>query len=233
MSSPVYIQIHNQLRDNIESGKWPVGTKIPAERELAVSFGVSRMTLRQAIQTLVDEGILERRVGSGTFVANRKVQEKMSGVTSFTDLMKSDGKTPSSKTVSYHITIPSETEIEKLKLSPGERVLRMERVRYGNMIPICYEIATVPAKLIEAFSKQEVTTSLYQTLEEKGHLYPGHAIQHVSATNANEKIAEYLGIKRGDALLRMTQLSYLQDGRPFEYVHTQYVGARFEFVLEK
>lgn len=233
MGSPVYIQIHNQLRQNIEDGKWQVGTKIPAERELAAEFHVSRMTLRQAIQALVDEGILERRVGSGTFVANQKVQEKMSGVTSFTELMQAAGKTPASKTISYHLTIPSQTEIEKLALQDGDQVLRMERVRYGNDVPICFEIATVPAKLVNDFSKEEVTTSFYRTLEKKAHLYPGHATQHISATKATEKIANYLQIKRGDALLRMTQLSYLQDGRPFEYVHTQYVGSRFEFVFEK
>lgn len=233
MGSPVYIQIHNQLRQNIEDGKWQVGTKIPAERELAAEFHVSRMTLRQAIQALVDEGILERRVGSGTFVANQKVQEKMSGVTSFTELMQAAGKTPASKTISYHLTIPSQTEIEKLALQDGDQVLRMERVRYGNEVPICFEIATVPAKLVDNFSKEEVTTSFYRTLEKKANLYPGHAIQHISATKATEKIANYLQIKRGDALLRMTQLSYLQDGRPFEYVHTQYVGSRFEFVFEK
>lgn len=233
MGSPVYIQIHNQLRSNIENGKWHVGQKIPAERELATEFGVSRMTLRQAIQTLVDEGVLERRVGSGTFVANRKVQEKMSGVTSFTELMQAIGKVPSSKTISYHLTIPSESEAEKLKLKSGERVLRMERVRYGSKVPICYEVATIPAALIKNFSKDEVTSSFYRTLEEKANLYPGHVVQNVSATSATEKIAEYLKIRRGDALLRMTQISYLQDGRPFEYVHTQYVGSRFEFVLEK
>lgn len=233
MSSPVYIQIHNQLRENIEDGKLKVGEKIPAERELAADFDVSRMTLRQAIQALVDEGILERRVGSGTFVANRKVQEKMSGVTSFTDLMQSLGKTPSSTTISYHLTIPSQTEIEKLKLGKDEQVVRMERVRLANDVPICFEIATVPARLIENFSKEEVTNSFWQTLEKKAHLYPGHTIQHISATKATKKIATYLNVKRGDALLRMTQLSYLQDGTPFEYVHTQYVGSRFEFVLEK
>lgn len=233
MSSPVYIQIHNQLRKNIEEGKWKVGEKIPAERELANEFSVSRMTLRQAIQALVDEGILERRVGSGTFVANRKVQEKMSGVTSFTELMQATGKRAASKTISYHLTIPSQTEVEKLGLHAGEQVLRMERIRYGNDVPICYEVATVPAKLVEQFSKEEVSSSFYRTLEEKAGLYPGHAIQHISATKATEKIANYLQIKRGDALLRMTQLSYLQDGRPFEYVHTQYVGSRFEFVFEK
>lgn len=233
MSSPVYIQIHNQLREQIEGGKWQVGEKIPAERELATTFGVSRMTLRQAIQTLVDEGVLERRVGAGTYVASRKVQEKMAGVTSFTDLMKAAGKVATSKTISYHLTVPSQTELEKLQLNAGEQVLRMERIRYGSGVPICYEVATIPAGLIEGFSKEEVTSSFYRTLAERAHHYPGHATQQVSATNATEKIAEYLKIRRGDALLRMTQISYLQDGRPFEYVHTQYVGSRFEFVLEK
>ncbi|WP_461240747.1 GntR family transcriptional regulator [Paucilactobacillus sp. N302-9] len=233
MASPVYIQIHNEIRKEIEEGKWKIGAKIPAERELATQFEVSRMTLRQAIQTLVDEGILERHVGSGTFVANRKVQEKMSGVTSFTDLMIAAGKEPSSKTISYHITTPSQSEADQLKLTGEQKVLRMERIRYGSGIPICYEIATIPAELIKNFSKQEVTTSFYGTLEKKANLYPGRALQTVSAMSASEKTAEYLGIKRGDALLRLRQLSFLQDGRPFEYVHTQYVGDRFEFVLEK
>lgn len=233
MSSPIYIKIHNQLRENIEDGKWKVGEKIPAERELAGQFNVSRMTLRQAIQELVDEGILERRVGSGTFVANRKVQERMSGVTSFTDLMKSLGKVPSSTTISYHLTIPSQVEIEKLDLKEGDQVVRMERIRSGNDVPICFEVATIPASLVKGLSKEEVTTSFWETLEHKVHLYPGHAVQHISATKANERIATYLNVKRGDPLLRMTQLSYLQDGTPFEYVHTQYVGSRFEFVLEK
>ena len=233
MSSPIYIKIHNQLRENIEDGKWKVGEKIPAERELAGQFNVSRMTLRQAIQELVDEGILERRVGSGTFVANRKVQERMSGVTSFTDLMKSLGKVPSSTTISYHLTIPSQVEIEKLALKEGDQVVRMERIRSGNDVPICFEVATIPANLVKGLSKEEVTTSFWETLEHKAHLYPGHAVQHISATKANERIETYLNVKRGDPLLRMTQLSYLQDGTPFEYVHTQYVGSRFEFVLEK
>lgn len=233
MASPVYIQIHNQIKQDVENGKWRVGQRIPAERELAEQFEVSRMTLRQAIQTLVDDGILERHVGSGTFVANRKVQEKMSGVTSFTDLMLSAGKTPSSKTISYHVTTPSQSEIERLQLKKDQKVLRMERIRYGSDMPICYEVTAVPADLIEDFSKEEVTSSLYKTLEVKVGLYPGRAIQTVSAMSASEKIAEYLEIRRGEALLRLRQISYLQDGRPFEYTHTQYVGDRFEFVLEK
>ena len=140
METPVYIQIHNAIKRDIETGKWAIGDRIPSERKLAVVFGVSRMTLRQAIQTLVDEGILERRIGAGTYVANQKVHEKMSGVTSFTDIMLAQGKTPSSKTVSYHLANPSLSEKEKLKLADGEQVLRMERIRYADNVPISFEV---------------------------------------------------------------------------------------------
>lgn len=233
VSSPIYIQIHNDIKRAIEAGKWAVGDRIPSERELSRNFDVSRMTLRQAIQTLVDEGILERQVGSGTYVANQKVQEKMSGVTSFTDLMLTQGKQPTSKTISYHVMNPSLSEAEKLKLNEDDQVLRMERIRYGDDVPICFEVATVPEKLIDGLSKKEVTSSLYRALEDKKQLSPGKAQQTVSAMSASERIAEYLSIKRGDAILRLRQVTYLQDGTPFEYVRTQYVGERFEFYLEK
>lgn len=233
VSSPIYIQIHNDIKRAIEAGKWAVGDRIPSERELSRNFDVSRMTLRQAIQTLVDEGILERQVGSGTYVANQKVQEKMSGVTSFTDLMLTQGKQPTSKTISYRVMNPSLSEAEKLKLNEDDQVLRMERIRYGDDVPICFEVATVPEKLVDGLSKKEVTSSLYRALEDKKQLSPGKAQQTVSAMSASERIAEYLSIKRGDAILRLRQVTYLQDGTPFEYVRTQYVGERFEFYLEK
>nr|SFZ87238.1 Predicted transcriptional regulator of N-Acetylglucosamine utilization, GntR family [Loigolactobacillus rennini] len=233
METPVYIQIHNAIKRDIETGKWAIGDRIPSERKLAVVFGVSRMTLRQAIQTLVDEGILERRIGAGTYVANQKVQEKMSGVTSFTDIMLAQGKTPSSKTVSYHLANPSLSEKEKLKLADGEQVLRMERIRYADNVPISFEVATVPETLVQQFSKAEVTSSLYRTLERKAGLTLGGAEQTITAQTASERIAEFLAIKRGAPILRLRQRSFLKDGRPFEYVRTQYVGSRFEFYLER
>ncbi|MEE6715310.1 GntR family transcriptional regulator [Schleiferilactobacillus harbinensis] len=234
MESPVYIQIHNQLKRDVEAGKWKVGDRIPAERELALQFDVSRMTLRQAIQTLVDEGILERRVGSGTYVANQKVQEAASGVTSFTDIMKRQGKKPSSKTISYHFATPSLSEIEKLHLAgDAPEVLRMERIRYADGVPISFEVASIPADIVQGLTKAEVTDSFYHALETKGGYELGGAQQTVSAETASERISEYLDIKRGEAILKMRQITFLQDGRPFEYVRTQYAGERFEFYLER
>lgn len=232
MGAPIYLQIHNELKRQIEQGKYKIGDKIPAERDLALEFEVSRMTLRQAVQTLAEEGILERRIGDGTYVANQKVQEKMSGITSFTELMAAQGKTASSKVVSYHLTQASMSEAEQLKLQEGDAVLRMERIRFGNAEPISLETATIPGTILTHLTKDEVTKSFYSALENHGFVV-GHAQQTVTAQLATEKVADYLQVKRGDAILHLRQLSFLEDGTPFEYVRTQYVGARFEFYLEK
>jgi len=233
MKVPVYIQIHNEIRKEIESGKWTVGERIPSERQLSQDFDVSRMTLRQAIQTLVDEGILQRQVGSGTYVASSKVQEKMSGTTSFTEITEGQGKKPSSKTVSYHVADPSISEIEKLKLKNGDQILRMERIRYADNQPICFEVTTIPMDIVSTLNKKDITSSLYKALEDKAGLKLGTATQTVSAMLSSEKIANFLNVKRGSAILRVRQVTTLDDDRPFEYVRSQYAGDRFEFYLER
>ncbi|MDN6625740.1 MAG: GntR family transcriptional regulator [Pisciglobus halotolerans] len=230
---PIYIQIHNQIRKMIEKEQWQVGERIPSERDLARLFEVSRMTLRQAVQTLVDEGILERQIGSGTYVASQKVQEEMTGVESFTKTILSQGRIPTSKTISYHVKPASISESEQLKLKDETLVLRMERVRYADQLPICFEVATIPYHFIESLEKQEITASLYKTLEEKQQLVMARAEQTVSAMMASERTAEYLGIKRGDPILRLKQITYSTADEPFEYVRTQYVGERFQFHLDK
>lgn len=230
---PVYIQIHDQIRQQIEEGKWVVGDRLPSERELALTFNVSRMTLRQAIQTLSDEGILERRIGSGTYVAREKVQETMSGTTSFSEIMLSQGKEPSSKTVSYFLTTPSSSEMEKLKLTAKDKIIRMERIRYADKLPICFEVASIPHELVKNFTKKAITESLYQTLKENDQNTIDKAEQKITAVIASERIAELLEIKKGEPILRVKQISYLDDGKPFEYVRSQYVGSRFEFFLER
>ncbi len=165
---PVYIQIHDQIKANIENNTYKIGDRLPSERELSKQFGVSRMTLRQAIQTLADEGILERKIGSGTYVARQKYKRKMTGTTSFTEIMNSLGRKPSSKAVAYFLTAPSSSEMEKLQLEGHETILRMERIRYADDVPICFEVASIPEKFIHDFSKEEIISSLYKVLEEKG-----------------------------------------------------------------
>jgi len=230
--TPIYIQIHNQLRTMIQEGHWKVGDRIPSERDLAVQFDVSRMTVRQAVQTLVEEGVLERRVGAGTFVSAEKVQEKMSTFQSFTDIISQQGQVPSSKVVSYHVKPASNSEADKLQLEKNAKVLQMERIRYADDTPICLEVASIPYNMVSSLSKDQITQSLYRTLENEKGISLLRAEQTVSATLASERVAELLDIKRGEAILLLRQVSYSKEDVPFEYVRTQYAGERYEFYLE-
>lgn len=226
-----YIAIHDKLKEEIDRGVWKIGERLPSERDLADEFGVSRMTLRQSITLLVEEGILQRKVGSGTYVASTRVQEKMRGTMSFTEIIRLQGKTPSSKLLSYVRTRPSEKERNQLHLTEEEYVIRMERVRYADNLPVVYEVASIPEHLIHNIKKSDVTNHFFQTLTEHGYRI-GKSHQTIYARLASEKVAKYLDINKNQAILALRQVSYLEDGQPFEYVKSQYVGERFEFYLE-
>ncbi len=233
MEEPMYIKIHNQIKHDIENHVYKVGDRIPAERQLSVRFGVSRMTLRQAIKTLEEEGILERRLGSGTYVASQKVQEKMSGIMSFTEITKANGQVPSSKLISYQVGNPSLSEKERLALKQYENVLRMERIRYADDVPICYEVVTVPYYLVKDFSKEDISSHLYETLEKRSGFKMGKATEYISATIANEQDARLLKAKKGEPLITRRQVTELSSGQPFEYTRARYVAERFEFTFSK
>ena len=228
---PAYIRIHDAIKKEIDEGVWEIGQRLPSERDLADDYEVSRMTLRQAITLLVEEGILERRVGSGTYVASHRVQEKMRGTTSFTEIVRSQGKTPSSQVVSYQRKPANETEIQQLQLKASDYVVRMERVRYADNVPLVFEVASIPEKLIREFKREDITEHFFQTLTDNGYEI-GKSQQTIYAKNASERVANYLKVPKNHAVLALTQVSYFTDGRPFEYVHSQYVGDRFEFYLE-
>lgn len=232
MEEPMYIKIHNQIKRDVENHVYKVGDRIPAERPLAVKFGVSRMTLRQAIKTLEEEGILERRLGSGTYVASQKVQEKMSGIMSFTEITQANGQIPSSKLISYQIGKPSLSEKERLNLNPDSEVLRMERIRFADETPICYEVVTIPYHLVENLSKDDISTHLYETLNKNGYRI-GRVTEHISAAVANENDARLLNAKKGEALITRRQVTELSNGQPFEYTRARYVAERFEFTFSK
>lgn len=230
----IYIQIHDEIKHQIETGLFEVGQRLPSERVMAEQFGVSRMTLRQAVTSLVEEGILTRHVGSGTYVASDRVREKMRGTTSFTEIVQNLGKTPSSRVLSYQKTKANEVECDKLQLKKGAQIIRMERIRYADDLPICYEVASIPYRLIEDFARNDIANHFYETLANSGKKI-GRSEQIISAKIVNKEIANFLSIKQSSAILALTQISYFanSDETPFEYVLSQYVGERFEFYLER
>ncbi|EUJ59002.1 GntR family transcriptional regulator [Listeria fleischmannii] len=229
---PIYIQIQTEIKQKIEAGVWQVGTAIPAERQLAEMFHVSRMTVRQAIQGLVDDNILQRRVGAGTFIAEKKLTERLEAVTSFTNLMLQEGKKPSTRIVSYGIRPASTQEQEALGIPEKSNVMKVERIRYGDMVPILYEVAAIPEYIASLLTKEDIMNSLYEAVETKIGKQIGEAEQTMEASLVSEKVAPFLDVKLGSPVMKLRQITYLEDGRPFEFTRSQYVGSRFQFVAK-
>ena len=136
----------------------------------------------------------------------------MRGTTSFTEIVKSQGKKPSSELISYKRVHPNEFEIKNLGVLPQSYVIRMERVRFADDLPVAYEIASIPEKIIRGFKESEITEHFFKTLTDNGYEI-GKSQQTISASLANSSLAKHLKVKTGDALLSLTQISFLQDGQ--------------------
>lgn len=151
---------------------------------------------------------------------------------SFTEITQANGQIPSSKLISYQIGKPSLSEKERLNLNPDSEVLRMERIRFADETPICYEVVTIPYHLVENLSKDDISTHLYETLNKNGYRI-GRVTEHISAAVANENDARLLNAKKGEALITRRQVTELSNGQPFEYTRARYVAERFEFTFSK
>jgi GntR family transcriptional regulator len=108
----------------------------------------------------------------------------------------------------------------------------MERIRYADDLPICYEVASIPLHIVESFDKTDITNNFFKTLQDND-MKIGKSQQIISAKKISKEIADYLKVKAGSAILNLTQVSYLESGEAFEYVLSQYVSDRFEFYLER
>ncbi|GER67440.1 GntR family transcriptional regulator [Weizmannia acidilactici] len=228
---PIYFQIQELIRKKIGQGEWKTGEAIPSERVLSETFEVSRMTVRQAVQGLVDEGILTRKRGSGTFVSEQKVEQPLDGRMSFTRLMEERGMKASSKIVTFMEREAAPHEMEALKLRTPANILHIERIRYGDDIPIVFETIATPAAMAEGLTEEELNHSFYQFLERKKGLRLGKGSQTIEAVAASARLAKLLKVDPGSPVLSIERVTALADGTPFEYVKAQYAGSRFKFYM--
>jgi len=227
-ATPLYLQLEAALRQILASGKWKAGEALPPERELAERFKVSRLTLRKALERLEAQGLVQRRQGSGTYVAPR-LEQPLSTLTGFSQDMRARGLEPGVKWLKKGLFVASPEEVLALSLSPGERVARLERVRSAQGEPMAVERAALPSRLLP--DPQKVGESLYAHLDARG-LRPVRALQRLRAVEAGRQEGELLGIRAGDPVLYIERLSYLPDGRVLEFTRSHYRGDRYDFVAE-
>ncbi len=226
--APLYLQLQRVLRDAIQSRQLLQDDAIPAERDLAEDFDVSRITVRKAIDGLVTEGLLTRRRGAGTFVASR-VEKSFSKLSSFSEDMMSRGRKPHSEWVSKSVGGVTPEEALSLGLSPGALVYRFQRIRFADGMTMALEQSAIPGYCLP--SLDVVTTSLYQALEKTGHR-PVRALQRLRAVNFTPEQADRLMVKPGDAGLFIERRGFLADGRTAEFTQSWYRGDAYDVVAE-
>ena len=230
-SGPRYVQLRKRLEEGIEAGLLGPNSPLPPEREIASLTELSRVTVRKAIQELVDKGRIIQKQGSGSFVSDEapRVEQSLSLLTSFTEDMARRGMSSSSTWLERGVFMPSPEEVVTLGLSSGSSVARIARLRLADDRPMAIERASLPLDILP--NPLDVQTSLYAVLEQAGKR-PVRALQKISAINLDDDDAELLGVVPGAAGLRIERVSYLPEGRVVELVRSLYRGDAYDFVAE-
>jgi GntR family transcriptional regulator len=230
-SGPLYLQLQRHIAAALASGALAPGDCLPAERDIAQMTGLSRVTVRKAIQDLVASGQLVQRRGSGTYVAQKveRLEQALSMLTSFTEDMARRGRSVEARWISRRIDAPAPEEVMALGLGAGDRVARLERVRCSDGVPLAIERAALSLAMLP--DPEAVETSLYAVLQTRG-LRPTRAVQRISATSIDARDAALLGVPVGAAGLRIERISYLPGGQVVEFTRSLYRGDAYDFAVE-
>ncbi|MCL4394076.1 MAG: GntR family transcriptional regulator [Chloroflexi bacterium] len=231
---PLHYQLTELLSQEIESGRWVVGERIPTEEELCEQFRLSRTTVRKAMDALVNQGRLNREKGRGTFVAKPKlVEEFVNRPVGFFEDMATRGIAVCNATCDMQVIEPSAPIARELDLRPGETVIKIERLRCIESRPILFVTSYLPyAKCPGVLHEDLANTGLYTILHDKYGLKIVSARRFVEAVAANKYEAEKLKIKRGAPLLLVDSTVFLEDGRPIEYFKARHRGDRTRLIVE-
>ena len=225
---PLYRRLHDALRNAIESSVLKPQDALPPERELAADFGVSRITVRKALDALVADGLLLRKHGAGTFVTGR-VEKQFAKLTSFSEDMTARGQTPRSEWLLRASGNVTPEESLTLGLSPGAPVYRFHRIRFADNLPMAVEYSTIPG--FGLAGAEAVEDSLYAALQSAGNR-PTRALQRLRAVLFDPERAQLLGVEAGAPGLYIERRGFLDDGRVIEATESWYRGDAYDFVAE-
>ena len=227
-SEPLYRQLGRALKGAIDASALKRGSVIPSERDLSTSLGLSRVTVRKAIEGLVSDGLLDRRQGAKTVVSSR-LEKSLATMTSFSEDMRSRGLQPGCVWMSRETGRPSPAEMMALAIPAHEKVVRLKRLRTADDMPIAIEIATLPARFVP--DPQAIGASLYEYLAGHG-VMPVRAMQRMQAKPASEEERRLLATPDGASLLTMERRCFLADDQIVEFTQSKYRGDVYDFVIE-
>jgi GntR family transcriptional regulator len=224
----LYRRFQDVIRKAIDDRVLKPRDALPPERDLASDYGISRITVRKAIDGLVSEGLLVRRQGAGTFVSAR-VEKQFAKLTSFSEDMSSRGRTVRSQWINKSEGAVSSDESLTLGLSPGTRVYRFHRIRFADDQGMALEYSTIAGYGLPGVDA--VNASLYAALEAAGNR-PVRALQRLRAVLFDAERAALIGVEVGAPGLFIERRGFLGDGRAIEMTQSWYRGDAYDFVAE-
>ncbi|MGQ9746606.1 MAG: GntR family transcriptional regulator, partial [Candidatus Caldatribacteriaceae bacterium] len=231
---PLYQQLKNIFKGWIIQGILRPGDKIPTESELCEKYGVSRITVRQAMSTLVQEGLLYRRPGKGTFVTSPKLRRRLPRLYSFSEDMRELGLEPSSKTLEQKVIEADAETIELLKLPDKDRrVTKLVRIRMANGEPILMETTFIPHYLCPDLVEEDLERgSLYETLRKKYLLSLEYALETHEVTLLTKEEARALRSSEKTPAFFIERVAFLKNDIPFELTRSVSRGDRVRFTVQ-
>ncbi|WSS23680.1 GntR family transcriptional regulator [Streptomyces sp. NBC_01190] len=226
---PLYFQFAQQLQNLIETGVLPPGTRLSNEVAMADQFGLSRPTMRQAMQHLVDKGLLARKRGVGTQVVTNRIRRQLEFTSLYEDLAR-ERRHPTTEVLSI-VTAPADRGIAAaLRVDEGAEVVAIERLRFADDEPIAIMRNHLPADLVELTRASLGGAGLYQLLRRAG-ISLSTAEQTIGARRATTAEAKLLDETRGATLLTMVRTAHDESGRPVEYGSHVYRASRYSFEM--
>ncbi len=230
---PIYYQLKELLREKIATGEWTSGMLIPSERELSEQFEISRMTVRQALSELTSEGLLRRKQGVGTFVAEPKIQQTLARLTGFTEDMRTRGLNPRTRVLRLELVSPPLPAQQALQIDSEQPVVLLERLRMTGDDPIALETCYLHFDGVQGLLNEDFEqNSLYDTLSTKYNVTPTKARQQIEADLCTPREQELLAIAENKPVLRNRRVTFDQWGRCFEYTESAYRADRYTFKVE-
>ena len=226
--TPRYVQLARNLASAIQSGAWKPNEALPAERELCEQLNVSRVTLRQALDAVAEQGLISRRQGDGTYVTPH-IEHTLSSLISFSETLRRKGYEPRTQWLEREIRTGTAEDVTRLGLSPNAQVAVLTRLRSADGRFIAYERSVLPVKVMPR--PTAVGDSLYQWLDEQETPIV-RALQYFRAANLSRKMAEQLEMREGEAVLRVIRIGYGRDGAAIESSDTFCHGEFHDFVVE-
>lgn len=231
---PLHLTIAEQIGAAIASGALEAGARLPPERQLAASFGVSRMTVRQALGALERDGLLRRVVGraGGTFVSESKVERRPASTAGLSAELRRQGLAAGAEVISVTVEPARRRTASALEIARGERVVVIVRLRLAGGKPLAIERSSLPVGRFPAIEDMDLDGSLYEVMGERFDLRPVKVVERLETAEARPSDARALGIRRGAPLLLVERVGYAADGTPVEFARDRFRGDRTRMVIE-